>query len=295
VSLIHLSYNRYWVYLIDNNGCSGRDTVDITALVPTSEEVCYVEFDTLTWKNNVNWTINLPSNADSVRIYKEVSLNVWNLIGTVSQTDSNFIDVASNPQAQSYSYKIAVVDTCGNESVKSSPYTTITLLSTYDIGTDTYGFTWSAYGGLTVSDYYLYGLTSGGTATLIGTVPGNLYMYNYVNPLPVYVKYYVAFETPDCNAKTNILVKSNWVQSVVTGIDNNVIVDFNIFPNPANDKIEISTKKSEFEIQILNLIGQVLIKEKNKKTIDIHALPAGSYFVKVGTGVTEYQQKIIIY
>lgn len=285
----------YWVYLIDNNGCSGRDTVTITALLPTPLPICYVEFDTLTGKNKINWTINLPSNSDSVRIYKEVSLGVWNLIGVVNNTSFNFIDISSNPQAQSYSYKIAIIDTCENESVLSGSHTTITLLSTYDSGTDTYGFTWSDYLGLTVSDYFLYGITSTGTVSQIGTVPGNIHMYNYLNPISAYVKYFVGFVTPDCNSKANVIVKSNWVQSVVTGINQIETLQFGVYPNPANDKIEISTEESKFETQILNLMGQVLLEESNNKTIDATGLSEGVYIVRLKVGMTIGHQIIIVY
>ncbi len=286
----------YWVYLVDNNGCSGRDTINITALVPTPEEICFVEFDTLTWKNEINWTSMLPGNTDSICIYKEVSLNVWTLIGTVGNTDTNFIDMASNPQAQSYSYKIAIIDTCGNESEMSQHHTTITLLSAYDGGTNTYGFTWSAYQGLTVSDYYLFGIDAGNNVTQIATVPGNIYMYNYVNPSTSYVKYFVGFETPDCNgSKSNVIVKSNWVQSVVTGIENPETFEFCVFPNPVNEKFEIRTSLNNYEIEIINVFGQVLLKEKNEKEVNIDNFAPGTYILKVSGDNNTRQKRIIVY
>jgi len=285
----------YWVYVLDNNGCSGRDTVEITALLPTPEEVCFVEFDTITWKNNVNWTSNLPGNADSVRVYKEVSLGVWNLLGTASNLDTNFIDMSSNPQAQSYSYKIAIIDTCGNESVLSNHHTTITLLSAYDVGTNTYGFTWSAYQGLTVSDYFLFGIDASNDVTQIATVPGNIYMYNYVNPSTSYVKYFVGFETPVCGAKSNVIVKSNWVQSVVTGIEKFESANFSVFPNPANEKIEIQTELGKYEIELINIFGQVLLKEKNAKEINVGDYAPGTYILRINGKNFTSQERIIVY
>ena len=286
----------YWVYLVDNNGCSGRDTVEITALTPIGEEVCFVEFDTVTWKNSINWTDNLPGNAEFVQIYKEISLGVWDLLGTVSNLDTNFIDVSSNPQAQSYSYKIAIIDTCGNESAMSQHHTTITLLSAYDGGTNTYGFTWSAYQGLIVSDYYLFGIDAGNNVTQIAIVPGNVYMYNYVNPSTNYVKYFVGFETPDCNGtKANVIVKSNWVQSVTTGIENLETFEFSVFPNPVNEKFEIRTSLKNYEIEIINVFGLVLLKEKNKKEVNVDNFAPGTYILKVSGDNHTRQQRIIVY
>lgn len=271
----------YWVYVVDNNGCSGRDTVQITSLLPTPAPICYVEFDTITWKNNINWTANLPGNADSIHIYKEVSLNVWNRIGSVSKSISHFIDSLSAPQAQSYSYKIAVVDTCGNESNLSSYHTTITLLSAYDVGTNTYGFNWSAYHGLTVNDYYLFSIDASNVVNQIATVPGNVFMYNYLNPNLAYIKYFVGFETPDCDAKANVIVKSNWVQSVLTSVNELKTIPFSVYPNPASDQLTINIGIGQFQVEVSTMLGQVLLTEHNTKVLNISSLPQGMYIISI--------------
>jgi len=274
----------YWVYLIDNNGCSGRDTVEITALVPISEEICYVEFDTITWKNNINWTDNLPGNADSIKIYKETSLDVWTPIGIVSKTSTHFLDIGSAPQSQSYSYKIALLDTCGNESAMSSYHTTITLLSAYDQPSNTYGFTWSAYYGLTVNDYYLFGIDANNNVTQIATVPGNVYMYNYLNPNSIFIKYFVGFEAPNCtNARTQSFIKSNWVERdpTITGIFQYVPQDFVVYPNPATEHINITLDHEQFQVEVSTILGQVLLAEHNTKILDISSLPQGIYIISI--------------
>ncbi len=283
----------YWVYLVDNNGCSGRDTVEITALTPIGEEICYVEFDTVTWKNSINWTDNLPGNADSVKIYKETSLDVWTIIGTVGTTTTNFLDITSAPQAQSYSYRLAVVDTCGNESVMSAHHTTITLLSTYDSGTNTYGFTWSPYYGLTVADYYLFGIDASNNVTQIATVPGNVFMYNYVNPNLAYIKYFVGFETPTCGAKSNVIVKSNWVQSVTTQIEKQVTIPFSIYPNPASNELNIDIGHEDFQIEVSTMLGQVVLTEYNVKTLNVSPLPQGIYIISVSADGIVTKKKFV--
>lgn len=273
----------YWVYLVDNNGCSGRDTIEITALLPIDEEICYVEFDTITWKNNVNWTSTLPGNADSVRIYKEDGIN-WIPIGTVYKTTTNFLDMASNPQAQSYSYKIAVIDTCGNESNLSSYHKTITLLSAYDQPSNTYGFTWSHYEGLIVSYYYLYGIDASNNVHLVATVNGSVQMYNYVGPNPAYIKYYVGFETPNCDGtKANVIVKSNWIikDPLITGTEEVNYVPFSIYPTPANDQLNLSIEANDFQVEVLTLLGQVVLTEHNAKILDVSNLTKGTYIISI--------------
>ena len=287
----------YWVYLVDNNGCSGRDTVEITALIPIGEEICYVEFDTVTWKNNINWTTNLPGNADSVKVYKEDGTN-FIAIGTVYKDTTHFLDLASNPQAQSYSYKIAIVDTCGNESDLSDLHKTITLLSAYDQPSNTYGFTWSHYEGLIVSYYYLYGINASNNVTLIATVNGSIQMYNYIGPNPAYIKYYVGFETPNCNGtKTNVIVKSNWIikDPLITGTQEELNIPFNIYPNPANERIEIQSSEQEYEIELLNIFGQVLLKETNSRTIYIDDFAPGTYIIRFKSDKQTGQKNLIVY
>jgi len=282
---------------VDNNGCSGRDTVQVTTLVPISVPECYVGFDTLTWKNDDHWTTtNMPGNADSVRIYKETSLNVWTLIGTVSKSVDHFLDMVSLPQQQSYSYKIAIVDTCGNESDLSSSHTTITLMSAYDQPSNTYGFTWSAYYGIIVNDYYLYGIDGTGSVTQVGSVPGNQFMFNYFNPNPGFVKYFVGFETPDCNAKTNVIVKSNWVikDSLLTSVHEVGIIPFAVYPNPASDQVTLKFDATDFQVQLFTTLGQVLLSEHNTKVLDVSNVSKGLYIIQVTVNGTVNKQKIII-
>jgi hypothetical protein len=64
------------------------------------------------------------------------------------------------------------------------------------------------------------------------------------------------------------------------------LFDFFIYPNPANDKIEISTSQNSL-IEILNFEGQALKSfyiNNNPATIDISAFAKGMYFVKATTG-----------
>jgi len=271
----------YTVTITDGNGCHASDAIHVEFLEPISEEICYVEFDTASWWNDIKLKVP-PSNADSIKIYKLVSLNTWDLIGTVDKTMPNFLDSNSNPEAQSYSYKIGVIDTCGNESVFSSYHTTITLLSTYDQGTDTYGFTWSAYYGLIVNEYKLYGIKVDGTVILIGTVPGNQYFYNYINPDPAFIKFFIGFDALDCLSKNTVIVKSNWVESL-TGIRKITAMNFSFYPNPATDVIHIKIATEKFQVEVKNMLGQVILSEYNTKVLDISSLQSGMYIISIKT------------
>jgi len=273
----------YTVTVTTPNGCSASSQVSVVIVPLPTEQICYVEFDTTTLKNNINWMTNLPANIETVKIYNEVSTNVWSLIGSVPAGQNHFVDINSNPFNQSYSYKISVADTCNIETDSSAKHTTITLLSTYDQGTNTYGFAWSAYQGLAVANYYLYGITATGVATLIGSVLGNQYFYNYTNPYLGFKKYFIGFNTPSCGSKTNHLVVSNFVQAA-TGIDemagvNNMV---SIFPNPVTDDVQIQTSLKINKIEITDVTGK-LIYVTTYKTIDCSGFAKGVYLLRVKT------------
>jgi len=278
------SETTYSVTLTTPHGCVATNQATVILNPLPAEEICYVEFDTTTSKNSINWTTNFSANIDSVHIYNEVLTNVWSLIGSASFNQGNFIDINSNPFNQSYSYKITVKDTCGNETDSSAFHTTVTLLSAYDQGTNTYGFTWSAYQGITVSSYFIYGITSTDAETLIGTVLGNQYFYNYTNPNFAFVKYFVGFNTPTCTSKTNHLVKSNYVQATTgiaekTGINNLV----SLYPNPVTDNLQIQTALQIKNIKITDITGRLLYTTTSK-IIDCSGFAKGIYFISIETG-----------
>ena len=57
-----------------------------------------------------------------------------------------------------------------------------------------------------------------------------------------------------------------------------------IFPNPASDQVHIKSSSSQFQIDILDATGQILLKINNLDNyhaIDISALSSGLYFIRV--------------
>jgi hypothetical protein len=201
----------------------------------------------------------------------------------------------SNPQNMSYSYKIAINDTCDNEGSQSAFHKTITLLSAYDQPTNTYGFTWSAYIGISVANYLIYGITANNTVIQIASVPGNTYFYNYSNPSPTFVKYFVGFYTDDCGAKSDYMVKSNLVNSNSSSfVNQSQFANISIYPNPATSQINIITDQTINEITIYSITGQEMLKLNNTKTVDVSGLAAGSYSVKIVTDSGVAVERVVV-
>jgi hypothetical protein len=69
-----------------------------------------------------------------------------------------------------------------------------------------------------------------------------------------------------------------------TGITENYFGDnVSIYPNPANDRINIQADETihDFSVDVLNLIGETIYKSKNEKQIDVSDLSDGIYFLKI--------------
>lgn len=68
-----------------------------------------------------------------------------------------------------------------------------------------------------------------------------------------------------------------------------------VFPNPANEKITIITSFSEYEVLIMNILGQIVLREKNKKEINLDSLSSGTYVLKINAIGFSEQKIIIVY
>jgi len=73
-------------------------------------------------------------------------------------------------------------------------------------------------------------------------------------------------------------------------------VEFRLYPNPVQDKLNLRAQDNIENVSIYNMLGQEVLRQapnKNSSEVDMSALQAGSYFVKVTIdGVTETKQVI---
>lgn len=68
----------------------------------------------------------------------------------------------------------------------------------------------------------------------------------------------------------------------------------NIYPNPAETELNLDIPMfGDFQIEISNSLGQLIINEQNKSKIDISNLTNGLYFVKFKQGANYFNQKFI--
>jgi hypothetical protein len=68
---------------------------------------------------------------------------------------------------------------------------------------------------------------------------------------------------------------------------------FSISPNPALEKISISSPFAVVATNIYNSLGSLMITSKNETDITISSLPAGIYFLRVQTVDSVFAKKFI--
>jgi len=287
---------NYWATTTDATGCISTDTMYLTVRSPyDQQELCMVSFDTLSYKNKLTWSQHLEEGIESIEIQKEISLNTWGIIGTISNMETSFIDASSMPQTNSDSYRLLIIDSCGNHSTASEAHTTITLVTSYTPGTNVLGFTWSHYyinGNIVAPNYTIYGIDNNGDTQTIGSVPGSQNYYNYNNPSTTYVKFFVGFSR-NCESKTNYLIKSNYIQNNVY-IDENTLNDsIKIYPtiSISNGPITIESTLDIENVSMYTPLGEIIHTTK-EKTFTIKN--SGIYFVYITTKKGTVVKKIII-
>lgn len=277
----------------DINGCSAVDSIHAFVTEPPYIQTCYVEFDSISLKNRINW-MQQSNIVSEINIYKEVSIDAYNLIGTTTNSETSFIDINSNPQETSSKYKISIVDTCENEGILSDYHQTIYLQNTYDSNTSTNTFSWSEYIGLTFSNYLLFGITDSNEIVEIASIPSMSNSFDYINSTHQYSQYYIGFETEECNSESMHLVQSNIITSTSL-VTESEIGKFSIHPNPSDKIIYVETEFENYSIEIINIFGQKVLENINHKEIDISNLPYGTYTLRIiSKGKTKETKLMVI-
>ncbi|MFA6256206.1 MAG: T9SS type A sorting domain-containing protein [Candidatus Absconditabacterales bacterium] len=280
---------------VTDNGCTDTTSAAVKVIVPYEEQhICYVTCDSLFYKNRINFERNMGVGIDSIEIFKETTQDTWVPIGSVPNTDSSFVDMLSNPQLNSNSYKIMIVDSCGNRSSLSPYHKSINLaVDPFQIHPL---FTWNNYEGIVVSTYTLYGIQADGqiNAVITDLVPastGEMNLYSWDASNNPYIKFFVGFHW-SCG-QNQIVVRSNDCILRITNIDKQKkLTDLiSIYPTPTNGKITITTNLSIQNIKIYNTLGQIILITK-EKSFDMPY--RGFYLVDIQTNKGVITKKIIV-
>lgn len=79
-------------------------------------------------------------------------------------------------------------------------------------------------------------------------------------------------------------------------IDENDGFDYRIYPNPTNSSLTIEVEANQFDFEITNAFGQVILSDANLSqmtTIDLSQLSKGIYFVRIKSGNDSKIEKVV--
>ncbi len=303
VPFIPTTTMAYQVTGTDANNCSNKDTVSITLKAPPAVNLCMVTVDTFSTHNILVWEkAGLTNEIAYFNIYREDISNNYTLIAAVSYDSlSEYHDydtLMADPNVTTKRYKIAAVDTCGNEGPKSGFHNTIFI--SHSGGT----FTWNTYTIQNmpnpVNNYILWRDDfANGNWVQVGTTAGTQNVLNDPNYATFQATADWRVETAWNISCTSTARQSNGIQGAIIksksnisnnrtiGIKNNNDNMFAMYPNPTTGDLNISlnTGSGKTTIKVVSMLGQELysatIEGVTSHTIDMSSFVSGSYMVQV--------------
>ncbi len=312
----------------DTNGCFGDATITLSATTNPTPQICMVTVDDPGNNNIIYWDKTNYGMADTFFVYREITNGNYQIIGKVPYDSlSQFVDTVrtlyfpntGNPREFSFKYKIAIKDTCGNLSAMSLYHGTMFLQDQLNGN-----FNWTHYEieGQTIPVPALLNYRflrdndfNGIFETTIGTT---------TNDLATDSQYLTYQNTADWRIETDWTIsceptlrvaggkdintvvvrsKSNIKNNRTVGIKSdikNVITKIKVYPNPANDLLNVDislSKEAQATITLENMLGAFVYTMQTNKpinSINTSNLMSGVYFVKVKTGKGISIEKIII-
>jgi hypothetical protein len=216
-----------YIVQVSDTACVITDTIQVSINVTPADsmypEICYITVDSTTGNNKVIIKPMANLLTSKFIIYKESSANIYSPIDTINSNVLEHLDISSNPMAQSYRYKVSVLDTCGNESVKSDFHKTIHLTMSLGVNGEI-NLLWNAYEGYQPSDYLIFRSVNNGAMNQVSILPGTNLTYTDLTPPSGILNYQVRAISPNCNiipfakSATNMLV-SNVINHSTTAVN----------------------------------------------------------------------------
>ena len=303
----------YSVSTMDNNGCSVTSAIDTinTALIP-APNICIVGVDSLSGHNMIVWNQSSNTKLDSIRVYKETSVNnVFQKIGQKGRNEIGMlVDPNSDPRVTSYRYRLMAVDSCGTETPIGNYHRTIHLQVNIGLG-NAWNLHWNPYEGTQLGSYYVYRGTDSTQMSMIAVLPANINSYtDYAAPTGnVYYMLKVNLSnacTPGGSTSFS-LSSSNFYNTAnaTIGVENIKLHDLSlsVFPNPNKGlftiKINSATQK-QISVLVFNNLGSLVSSNQFEvygtisKKIDLSHLSKGVYFLRIQTNEDVIMRKVIL-
>lgn len=267
-------------------------------------------------KNHIVWKKQLNDNIVYYNVYRNSnnSDNEWDLAGTVDYNSDTYLnDLNSYARIQSYKYRIAAVDKCGNEVFSNLIFRTI-CLKIKEIKDGSVTIEWNPYEGINVIEYRIYrGLKPENMVVIDSLKPTIL---NFTDNKLLDLNYYYKVEaigteidtltqqinTPSLMKAASNLIKSesNTVSSRFDSIEYPINNEsLHIYPNPlvSESVIEFPYDASvNYQLFIYDFLGRIVYYQtvlSGEFLLKHENLKDGMYFLQI-KGKIILQKKLLV-
>ena len=273
-------------YVTISNPCN---SATYSVEVRDNVELYRATVDLRTNKNKVTW-LATPEQAEyitEVKVYRD-----GNLVGTVPYANGYFLD-AIGSDAAARTYQIVGVSVEGEDCPIAS-YQKGTIHTTYylDVNNDL-NMTWNApyiqeeaEGQLTGYQIYKYNPATE-ELTLIDEV--NTTITNYTCSANAFfggrATVAAVFSSKgDGQTRDEIEERafSNLTENTFTVVEQNGVIDFNVYPNPTNGEFTVQGVK---DLTVFNTLGQTIATSHSENGTHQITVSSGIYFIKSDEGV----------
>jgi uncharacterized protein (TIGR02145 family) len=295
-SIGSLDPGEYTVIVTDANGCIAADTSRIDSLKTyQGSEICMVTINSFN-QIMVVWEKTYNKGIASYKIYRRQPGDIYSEVGEVLfDSLSIFIDESPNPTEQSYKYRIAAMDSCGNVSELSEYHKTVHMWTAVGVN-DEVTLNWNDYEGYEYFDFEIYRGTDFMQLWPVRTIPSDSHSWTDPN-VPAGRVYYkvAAIKSTPCypsSLKSDLVFESAMSNlgdnGVPPGVQYNLSGKISIFPNPFDRiaTVEFNNPDNQLKsISIISLSGKIVKQyhhlSESQIEISRDNLPDGMYILEI--------------
>jgi hypothetical protein len=299
------------IRITDGYAASSTEFSELFAIFTFPETpVCMVTVDSLTNYNVVVWEKPVTDLIADFLVYKETDQSdLYEVIDTVGYDEASMVtDFGSNPAMRPYRYKIGFLDNENREFPAGDYHQTIHLTINQGVNGN-WNLIWTPYYGFDYTSYYIMRKSGEGLYEEIATVSASFNSYTDFNAPSGDVSYIIKIIHP---TGCDYMMRENGIPEVYSNVASNAVVqvsengssDFNVYPNPANDLINISFSdkfNGQVNLSITDLAGReiyiVAFSEVNPgqvESISSTDFDEGMYLLHLQSGENRSTRKVVL-
>jgi hypothetical protein len=310
-TIVGLDLSTYTATIIDANGCSYVDSIEIEASV-NIQEICVISVDSLN-RNEVNWSKPMVGNIAGYNIYRNIAGAYVQVGYSAYDAPSVYVDntFGVDPNITSYRYKMSAIDTCGNESALSNYHETIHVTANTGVNGEV-NLIWDDYEGFSFGYYYILRDSTGAEAgwEVIDSVAFTNFTYTDLDVPADGARYAIDVATPSVcfTTKANDYnsSRSNRAGGIAinVGISENFIENGKIYPNPTREEVFIEGNllaEVNAKVEIHDYTGKIVLVDvlntqigTFKKRLNVSSLESGFYLIEISSEKGKVQYRLVI-